>query len=55
MYLRPAQINDHSELAGGTIGMYLKNINYFLESIGNKNLLEITRKCETIYVSIANI
>ena len=32
------------QLADGTIEMYLKNINYFLESIGNKNLLEITRK-----------
>lgn len=32
------------QLADGTIEMYLKNINYFLESIGNKNILEITRK-----------
>ncbi len=32
------------QLADGTIEMYLKNINYFLESIDNKNILEITRK-----------
>ena len=32
------------QLADGTIEMYLKNINYFLESVGNKNILEITRK-----------
>ena len=32
------------QLADGTIEMYLKNINYFLESVDNKNILEITRK-----------
>ena len=32
------------QLADGTIEMYLKNINYFLCDIDNKNILEITRK-----------
>ena len=32
------------QLADGTIDMYLKNINYFLDAINNKNLLDITRK-----------
>ena len=32
------------QLADGTIEMYLKNINYFLCDINNKNLLDITRK-----------
>jgi len=32
------------QLADGTIEMYLKNINYFLDAIDNKNILEITRK-----------